>query len=391
MNGRRFMTATQREAQGWPAERPPKVLRQKGRGPNQDDEGNGAASRTVMEIPDQQRRRYVLMLRGGLANRLRTVLGFRLVASLSSAELLINWKPAPACPGHFLDVYGPIPDVTFIDEATATTLIREARNGGGGVETADSDSAADQGAADAGVAGCESAAEGGEGADEGAKANLETFVFSGQATVKTILQRYLPKGRGDGTTKLGRGLLEVDKGRADAQRVGRLYSLLRPVPALQEQIDRFASDHNVTACVGLHIRRTDHSNMAQKNGRFTSDADFVARMERERDANPDVHFFLATDNPATQHQFKSLPGFEGRVVDFGPIGDLPEGAPSNARHTDLDRAVIDVHLLARCTKVHGSGYSSYSELAHHLRVAATAYAVLAQPVLEESERGGPDE
>lgn len=42
---------------------------------------------------------------------------------------------------------------------------------------------------------------------------------------------------------------------------------------------------------------------------------------------------------------------------------------------DLERAVIDVHVLSRCAVVHGSGLSSYSELAHHLRTAADAFAV----------------
>ena len=54
---------------------------------------------------------------------------------------------------------------------------------------------------------------------------------------------------------------------------------------------------------------------------------------------------------------------------------------------DLERAVIDVHLLARCAVVHGSGYSSYSELAHHLRTAADAFAVRFVKV-DDATQGG---
>eukprot|EP00961_Rhodomonas_salina_P225431 3047881-Rhodomonas_salina.1 len=63
----------------------------------------------------------------------------------------------------------------------------------------------------------------------------------------------------------------------------------------------------LAACVGLHIRRTDHVHMAQSSNRFTSDEDFAARMLREREQHPAPRFFLATDNRSTQAKFEALP------------------------------------------------------------------------------------
>ena len=49
--------------------------------------------------------------------------------------------------------------------------------------------------------------------------------------------------------------------------------------------------------------------------------------------------------------------------------------------------MIDVHVLSRCAVVHGSGYSSYSELAHHLRTAADAFAVRFTRVNDDDDHG----
>jgi hypothetical protein len=389
MNGRRFMTAEQREAQGWPADRPEKVLRQKGRGPGH-EETTTTPSSAAVAIDDESvripRRRFVLMLRGGLANRLRTVLGFRLVASLCDAELLVCWKPSPACPGHFLDVFEPIAGVSFIDEDETTALIRTVRG-------SDSDQRNDKAdgpgtpvrGGSVGVAVNLGDGDASVDVEPSIPAQSNTVVFSGQATIKTILQRYLPKDRGESTTKIGRGLLEVDKGRAEAQHVARLYSLLHPVAHLQDEIAQFDAAHALNTCIGLHIRRTDHSNMAQANGRFTSDDDFLDRMRVERKDNPTVRFFLATDNPTTQRQFESHPEFAGGMFTAGAIEPLKLDAAANARHTELDRAVLDVYILSMCAKVHGSGYSSFSELAHHINTAAAAYKVIAQTIDETSD------
>ena len=85
---------------------------------------------------------------------------------------------------------------------------------------------------------------------------------------------------------------------------------------------------------------------------------------------PDIRFFLATDNGVTQRKFMSLPEFEDEAVfSFGKIAALEAAVEGIAgvRHTNLQRAAIDVFLLSWCEKTHGSGHSSYSELANHLR------------------------
>lgn len=123
-NGHRFETPEQRAAHGWPADRPDKHVRKKGRGVTTGT-GTGHERSPPTEITNdtsqrgtsvgergcrvasgeggEQRRhsgkRYVVLLTSGLANRLRTLLGFKLVASLTNGELLVRWEPGVCnCP-----------------------------------------------------------------------------------------------------------------------------------------------------------------------------------------------------------------------------------------------------------------------------------------------------
>jgi hypothetical protein len=215
-----------------------------------------------------------------------------------------------ACPGHFLDVYEPIDGVTFVTEEETTALIRSARtgsgappSGGSSVDTASASSAnscanvdganivhpetetgsirastvGDKGAdADTSVGGITNSGNsprdlsgGSEHSTDGNHGNHDAndvVVFTGQSTIRSILQRYLPKPAGEAGDAVGsdaptlkgkaQGLVAVNRDRTLTRHVTTAYSLLRPVADLRKAIDDFAIANDIASCFGIHVRRT---------------------------------------------------------------------------------------------------------------------------------------
>lgn len=281
----------------------------------------------------------------GLANRLRTLLGFHLVSKDSPVQrsLEVYWNPDPVCPGHFLDCFLPIPGVKFVSEDRASEVIRRAHG------------------------------HGAEGYDNGTPAGT----FKGQATLRAVLKRWA------GTTGPGAALLaELESGRTGAIAMAQLYTLVTPVVQLAEMIDSFSREHEIENRVGLHIRRTDHTRLAEAKGRYSSDERFLSKIRQELTDNPATLFFLATDNAETQRKFTTLDELRGRVVVFDTIPEVPfkqevkcrgrksrKARPDSTRHTSLKHAVIDAFLLSRCTRIYGSMESTFSQLAYRLRAS----------------------
>ena len=52
----------------------------------------------------------------GLCNRLRAVLSYRLVAHEAGRPLICIWQKDAYCPGHFIDLFLPIPGVKFVKQ-----------------------------------------------------------------------------------------------------------------------------------------------------------------------------------------------------------------------------------------------------------------------------------
>ena len=183
-----------------------------------------------------------MSLRGGLANRLRTVLGFKLVASKNAgSEVLVCWRDTPPCPGLFLNLFMPIEGVKFIVEAECSKLIRLAKQKQ--LSTADSEG---------------------------------IIAFTGQNTIKAITKQFGSKKQATDVT------------------INKLYRLIRLLPKLEQQIAQFVESNQLQDCIGLHIRRTDHSHMAQTKNRFTSDDEFLKLMRKEREnrlVHPHTHCF----------------------------------------------------------------------------------------------------
>ncbi len=134
----------------------------------------------------------------------------------------------------------------------------------------------------------------------------------------------------------------------------------RPVDAIRTRIDEIADvfdDHTT----GVHIRRGDSTRnpvVADANA-HSSDAAFIARMDRITRSRPDTSFFLATDCQATDERFRDR--YASRILTNPEKRFVPSilGAPK-ANQRD---AVIDLFLLARTPTILGTHLSTFSQVA----------------------------
>lgn len=120
-------------------------------------------------------------------------------------------------------------------------------------------------------------------------------------------------------------------------------------PALQQRVEEMASQFGPMT-VGLHIRGTDHQLARQHS---TLDL-FLARIDQEIAAHPEVQFFLATDEAEAKRQL--LARYPHRILTF----DAP------LRRDTLDgmqAAIVDCFCLSRTQRILGSYNSTYSSLA----------------------------
>lgn len=132
------------------------------------------------------------------------------------------------------------------------------------------------------------------------------------------------------------------------------YHLFHPTDEIQAKItaltDRFAPH-----MVGVHIRRTDNVTAIGKSG---TDA-FIRAMEAELAADPDVRFFLATDERKEEallreHFGDKILSNENRILDRNSAQGMQD-------------AMIDLYGLAATDKILGSFWSSFTDVAAQMR------------------------
>ena len=142
------------------------------------------------------------------------------------------------------------------------------------------------------------------------------------------------------------------------------YAIFKPAPDIQKLADgvtkRFPAN-----CVGVHIRRTDNVQSIEAS----RTADFVERMRREVEADPEVGFFLATDSPEEERQLKAK--FPRRILTY----------EKRSLQRDSEQGIVDAYVdylcLSRTRKIYGSFYSSFS------RCAAALYGIELEIVTED--------
>ncbi len=128
------------------------------------------------------------------------------------------------------------------------------------------------------------------------------------------------------------------------------YSIFRPAPDIQALADAVIRKFPAN-CVGIHIRRTDNA----KSIESSQTADFVLRMRREAEKDPDVGFFLATDSPEEERLL--MQEFPGRILTY----------EKRSLQRDSEQGIVDAYVdylcLSRTRRIYGSFFSSFSRCA----------------------------
>lgn len=135
----------------------------------------------------------------------------------------------------------------------------------------------------------------------------------------------------------------------DFYRIGELgYAWLKPVPHLMKQIEDIGAKVGKDG-IGIHIRRTDNAEAISNSPTSL----FIEKMEAEIAKNPDVRFYLATDDEGEK---KKLTEHFGDKVVVNPQCHL-----SRNSNQGMESAVIDLFCLANTSKIYGSFNSSFSD------------------------------
>ena len=128
------------------------------------------------------------------------------------------------------------------------------------------------------------------------------------------------------------------------------FKLFKPTAELQKRIDE-VTKHFTKDMVSVHIRRTNQVTSIA----YSKTENFIDLMNREITENPDVKFFLATDDKDEEALLRKT--FPGRIV---------SNENRTLRRDSLDGmydALLDLYCLARCKKIIGSYYSSFTDTA----------------------------
>ncbi len=109
-----------------------------------------------------------------------------------------------------------------------------------------------------------------------------------------------------------------------------------------------------TNTIGVHIRRTDNE-WAIKNSPLHL---FEKRMQEELKKNPQTNFYLCSDDEATKKKFTNEVWRD--CVSF------PEGRITRDSKEGVQQAAIEMYTLSQTTKILGSYWSSFGEIAAKL-------------------------
>jgi hypothetical protein len=121
-----------------------------------------------------------------------------------------------------------------------------------------------------------------------------------------------------------------------------IFSLRQKILALEK---RFRPQ-----TIGIHIRRTDHRHSIEMSPTML----FIEKIDAEIDRNADVLFYLATDDVDVELEFRRRYG--ERVLTH---------AKEFSRQTvaGIQDAVVDLFCLSKTAEIHGSYWSSFSDVA----------------------------
>lgn len=130
---------------------------------------------------------------------------------------------------------------------------------------------------------------------------------------------------------------------------GAYLQYLQPVQSVQYLIDQEVQKFP-DKIIGVHIRRTDNDRSIEESPVNL----FINRIREDLDVDPDLYYFLATDDPAVEKELMEL--FPSRILrtDKKFARNCKDG---------IIGAMVDMYCLSATIKIYGSYWSSFSYVA----------------------------
>lgn len=128
----------------------------------------------------------------------------------------------------------------------------------------------------------------------------------------------------------------------------------QPLPWIQRRIDEFCETYSIRDRIGLHVRETDLSD------KYKSDIGTFENLVQSYDISQG--FFIASDN---KKRYEHMISKYDNIVGFSSEDFHDQGTK---RETSLQRALIDLEILARCKSIIQTSRSSFSKLAEKKRI-----------------------
>jgi hypothetical protein len=129
--------------------------------------------------------------------------------------------------------------------------------------------------------------------------------------------------------------------------------LFVPKSVLQQTINKICQNFSKNT-IGVHIRGTDQ----EVSKKYSPLSLFIMQMEKEISRNPAVNFFLSTDEEKYQSQHLEKIGGRRIMYHEKVFGrHVTEG---------MRDALVDLFCLSKTSKIYGSYFSSFSQVAGRL-------------------------
>lgn len=223
-------------------------------------------------------------------------------SKFEGAHVAFIWDKNEACPGHFLQVFEPIPTVIFATNMSRYVL------------------------------------------DKHAKIVYEN---SNAVFTWTLMMNNIPKARFGHPS-----WHEIEY---------RMYSRYVPTQAVMDKVREFVLKHNICNASAMHLRATDLASQLAKKKKMLNIDSYHHFVESRP---PEEPVYLLTDNPASQQAFLSKYG-SAKIVVYAIIpnpADTNGTLAEDHRFTSLEHAVIDVLIAAHAKNFKPAMFSSLSDL-----------------------------
>ncbi len=247
---------------------------------------------------------------GGLANRLRALVGYDALCRLRGCRLYVYWRPDVACEAAFTDLFEPS-GLTVVTDDEASTLLQSKR----------------------------------------------TRLYHTQKWFSAVWRDDIP---------------DVPRA-AFFKEVRASLDRLTPTQAIADAAAAFRRERALDGALGVHIRHTDnvevytsgsHESQVLDRHKMSTVDGFIGAIGAHIDRMP---VFLATDNARIERQCHEI--FGDRLVTYPKHYACEWEPPAYVdrcpplRTTAVSEALVEMLLLRSCRRIVGTYFSSFSKFA----------------------------